>query len=70
MVAVELYDAASDAWVAAWQGEAAAAEAAYRINLFELEPLDIKTDRIRLVLDTDAVPGYNEIDAVHLFGRP
>lgn len=70
VVAVELYDAASDAWVAAWQGEAAAAEAAYRINLFELEPLDIKTDRIRLVLDTDAVPGYNEIDAVHLFGRP
>jgi hypothetical protein len=70
VVAIELYDAANDAWVTAWQGEAAATEEAYRVNLFQLDALGIKTDRIRLVLDTAAVPGFNEIDAVQLFGRP
>ncbi len=70
IVAVELYDAASDAWIVAWEGQAVQAEEQYQINLYELESVGVKTDRIRLVLDTDAIPGYNEIDAVQLFGRP
>lgn len=70
VVAVEVYDAESDAWVAAWQGEAAVTEEPYRINLLQLDAPGIRTNRIRLVLDTAAVPGFNEIDAVQLFGRP
>lgn len=70
VVAIELYDAEAGEWVVAWTGEAAVPEELYQINLYPLDQLGIRTDRIRLVLDTDAVPGYNEIDAVQLFGRP
>lgn len=70
VVAVEVYDIASDAWVTVWEGEAAATEEAARIFEPELAPVDFKTDAVRLTVDTAAVSGWNEIDAVQLFGRP
>ncbi len=70
VVLIEAYDAASDTWVVLWEGEAGPIEEAYRIFAPELTPPDFATDRIRLTLDTDAVSGWNEIDAVQLLGRP
>ncbi|MCC7138480.1 MAG: hypothetical protein IT460_08665 [Planctomycetes bacterium] len=54
-------------WTSLWQGTApAAASPAW----FEpaVRPTDFATDALRLVLDTDRVPGWNEIDAVELVG--
>ncbi|HXF61975.1 MAG TPA: hypothetical protein VNK95_10170, partial [Caldilineaceae bacterium] len=70
VVAVDAYNIDADEWVTLWEGEAAPAEEAYRIFSPELAGADFRTNQIRLVLDTAAVPGYNEIDAVQLFGRP
>ncbi len=36
----------------------------------DVTPTDFAVDTIRIVLDTDAVDGWNEIDAVELLGRP
>lgn len=70
VIAVDAYNIDTGEWVTLWEGEAAPAEEAYRIFSPELAEADFRTDQIRLVLDTAAVPGYNEIDAVQLFGRP
>lgn len=70
VIAVDAYNIDADEWVTLWEGEAAPAEEAYRIFSPELTEADFRTNQIRLVLDTAAVPGYNEIDAVQLFGRP
>lgn len=70
IIAVEAFDLETQEWVTLWEGEAAAPEEAYRVFSPELAPAEFRTDQIRLVLDTAAVPGWNEIDAVQLFGRP
>jgi hypothetical protein len=67
---IEAYNAGEDEWVVLYEGEAAATEEDYRVFIPDLTPVDFATDQIRLTLDSEAVPGYNEIDAVQLFGRP
>ena len=67
---IEAYDSENDEWVVIYEGEAAATEETYRIFAPELTPVGFITNQIRLTLDSAAVPGWNEIDAVQLFGRP
>jgi hypothetical protein len=67
---IEAYDADNDEWVVLYEGEAAPTEETYRVFIPEITPADFVTDQIRLTLDTAAVEGFNEIDAVQLFGRP
>jgi hypothetical protein len=67
---IEAYDVDNDEWVVIYEGEAAATEEMSRTFIPEITPVDFVTDQIRLTLDSAAVPGYNEIDAVQLFGRP
>lgn len=67
---IEALDSESGDWVVIYEGEAAVTEEAYRIFIPEIAPVDFATNQIRLTLDTAAVPGWNEIDAVQLFGRP
>ena len=70
VVKVEVWDIDSGEWVTLYEGDAAPTEEAYRVFRPTLASADFKTDSIRLTLDTAAVPGWNEIDAVQLFGRP
>ncbi len=70
VVKVEAWDIDGGDWVVLYEGAAAPSDEAYRVIRPELAPADFKTDSIRLTLDTAAVPGRNEIDAVQLFGRP
>lgn len=67
---VEAYNADDEEWVVIYEGEAAPTEETYRVFVPEITPVDFTTNQIRLTLDSDAVPGWNEIDAVQLFGRP
>ena len=53
-----------------WEGEAGPIEDTMRMFSPELTGVDFATNGIRLVLDTSAVEGWNEIDAVELLGRP
>jgi hypothetical protein len=70
IVAVEVFDLENEEWVVVWEGEAGPADEESRVFSPELEPVDFATDGVRLILDTSAVPGWNEIDAVELVGRP
>jgi hypothetical protein len=70
IITIEALDSESGDWVVIYEGEAAATEEAYRVFTPEITPIDFVTNQIRLTLDTAAVPGWNEIDAVQLFGRP
>jgi hypothetical protein len=67
---IEAYDKENDNWVSIYEGEAGPIEDTYRVFSPELTPTDFATNEIRLTLDTTAVEGYNEIDAVELYGRP
>jgi hypothetical protein len=67
---IEAFDSESGEWVVLYEGEAGPVEETYRIFTPEITPVDFVTDQIRLTLDTAAVDGWNEIDAVQLFGRP
>jgi hypothetical protein len=53
-----------------YEGEAAPTEETSRVFFPELTSVDFTTSQLRLTLDTAAVPGSNQIDAVQLFGRP
>ena len=68
VIRIEAYSAAADGWVELWSGTGPPPTGS--IVTFEppLEPLDATTDRIRITLDTAAVPDWNEIDAVELVG--
>ena len=70
VISVEAYDAENDAWVTLWEGGPTALEEPMQVFSPELDEVDFATDAIRIVLDTDAVDGWNEIDAVQLAGRP
>ena len=70
VVMVEALDPGSDEWTVLWEGDAQTGEAVLTVFSPELTPPDFATDVIRLTLDTATVPGWNEIDAVQLFGRP
>jgi hypothetical protein len=64
---VEAFDPSTQGWVELWSGQSPATEA---ISTFSppLSGVTFTTDRVRITLDTDLVPGYNEIDAVELVG--
>lgn len=74
VIAIEAYDEPNDAWFVLWEGEssAAAEAAAETAAVFSpaLKPIDFTTTVLRITLDTELVSGWNEIDAVQLFGRP
>ncbi|MCB0183639.1 MAG: hypothetical protein KDE31_05215, partial [Caldilineaceae bacterium] len=67
---IEAYDIDTDTWVAIYEGTAGPVDEAYRVFIPEITPVDFVTTQIRLTLDTSTVEGWNEIDAVQLFGRP
>lgn len=69
VVAVEAYNGEADEWVTLWSGQDPSQEAPAAFSP-PITPTDFATDRLRLTLDTDVVPGWNEIDAVQLIGRP
>ncbi|HBN97590.1 MAG TPA: hypothetical protein DDZ66_14985 [Firmicutes bacterium] len=51
-----------------WEGRAVVAPEESRILMIENAKVDVPARHIRLVLQTDQVPGWNEIDAVSLIG--
>jgi hypothetical protein len=65
---VEARDEASGEWVLLWEG---ADRSPQFVSGFSppLETTDVVTDTLRVTIDSD-VPGWNEIDAVGLFGVP
>ena len=67
---IEAYDSENDTWVAIYEGDAGPVEETYRVFAPEITPVEFVTTKIRLTLDTSTVEGWNEIDAVQLFGRP
>jgi hypothetical protein len=66
---IEAFNEDAGEWVVLWEGSEPAEEA-MRVFSPEFETPDFATTRIRLTLDSDAVGGWNEIDAVELAGRP
>lgn len=68
--AVEIYDLANEQWVSVWEGEPGPVESEAAVFSIELSDVDFSTDGVRILLDTTSVPGWNEIDAVELRGRP
>lgn len=55
------------AWKTLWEGPAAPADAPRWLEI-PVNSAGFTTQRVRLTLDTGAVPGWNEIDAVELVG--
>ncbi|MDF0589842.1 hypothetical protein [Candidatus Methanocrinis natronophilus] len=64
---LEIYDDTGDRHLV-WEGTMEPAKEA-RISSIEIRPA-FPTNRIRILLDTTRVPGWNEIDAVGLIGTP
>ena len=64
---VEAYDAATDGWVLLWSGDDPTPA---ELATFSppIEAVAFPTDRLRITIDTERVPGWNEIDAVELVG--
>jgi hypothetical protein len=67
VVKVELFDEAGAAHTI-WQGNDETKELNYLILKFK--PTDYKVNRVKVTLATNTVPGWNEIDAVQLVGKP
>ena len=56
-------------WKVLWEGRAAVPRE--KIRWFEVKPTRrVATSKLRLTLDSKAIPGWNEIDAVELVGHP
>jgi hypothetical protein len=70
VVSVAAYALEDDVWVTLWEGIADTEGMSSAVFSPPLAEADFTTDAIRIELDTDAVSGWNEIDAVELFGRP
>jgi hypothetical protein len=66
-VARVLAQAPDGSWEAVWEGREAPREAPW-VSELALSPSRYATSTIRLVLDTNRVPGWNEVDAVELVG--
>jgi hypothetical protein len=68
MVRLEAWDPTEQAWSELWSVRDPSPSD--RIATFspELLPVAFATDTIRVTLDTDLVPGFNEIDAIELVG--
>lgn len=69
IVKVELVDETGRAHVV-WEGRAQAAPQESHIFSIDNIKVDVPARRVRLVLRTDQVVGFNEIDAVCLIGSP
>lgn len=69
VVAIAARDPNSNEWVVLWEGEEPTGRA-MRVFSPELTPPGFATDEIRITLDTTLASGWNEIDAVQLFGLP
>jgi hypothetical protein len=67
VIKVELFDEAGAAHTV-WQGADPTTELNYLILKFK--PTDYKVNRVKVTLATNVVPGWNEIDAVQLVGKP
>jgi hypothetical protein len=67
VVKVELFDEAGTPHPI-WQGVDPTKDLNYLILTFK--PTDYKVNRVKLTLATNIVPGWNEIDAVQLVGKP
>ncbi len=67
---IEAYDIDNGEWVVIYEGEAGPVDEPSRVFIPDLIAADFVTDQIRLTLDTSTVEGFNEIDAIQLFGRP
>jgi hypothetical protein len=67
VIKVELLDEAGAAHTI-WQGVDPTTELNYLILKFK--PTDYKVNRVKVTLATNVVPGWNEIDAVQLVGKP
>jgi hypothetical protein len=67
VIKVELFDEAGAAHTV-WQGADPTKELNYLILKFK--PTDYKVNRVKVTLATNVVPGWNEIDAVQLVGKP
>jgi hypothetical protein len=67
VIKVELFDPAGTAHTV-WQGNDPTKE----LNYLELKfaPTDYLANRVKITLATNIVPGWNEIDAVQLVGKP
>jgi len=63
---VELFDEQGSAHTA-WAGNDPTTELNYLI--VKLSKTEYKTDRVKVTLATNVVPGWNEIDAVQLVGK-
>lgn len=70
VTAIEAYDEPNDAWFVLWEGESDTLGESSAVFSPTLKPIDFTTTVLRITLDTDIAPGWNEIDAVQLFGRP
>ncbi len=70
IISIEAYDANIDDFVVLWSGEAEAAAEELRTFSPALEQIEFATDILRITLDSPAVLGWNEIDAVKLIGTP
>jgi hypothetical protein len=67
VIKVELYDEAGVAHTL-WQGVDPTKELNYLILKFK--PTEYRANRVRVTLATNVIPGWNEIDAVQLVGKP
>jgi hypothetical protein len=70
---IEAYNLETEEWVVIWEGAVSApedGETLSRVFSPEFEPVGFATDGLRLTVDEPSVPGWNEIDAVQLVGRP
>ncbi|HVR09356.1 MAG TPA: hypothetical protein VMW75_15000 [Thermoanaerobaculia bacterium] len=67
VIKVELFDGAGAAHTI-WQGADPTTQLNYLILKFK--PTEYKVDRVKVTLATNLVPGWNEIDAVQLVGKP
>ena len=67
---VEAWDAGAGSWEELWAGTDPTPADELATFSPDLAPVAFATDRLRITLDTDLVPGFNEIDAVELVGTP
>jgi hypothetical protein len=69
VVRIEAFDLDEEEWVVLWEGQELTDEP-LRTFSPALDEAEFQTDQLRLTLDTAAVGGWNEIDAVELLGVP
>jgi hypothetical protein len=67
VIKVELFDEAGAAHTV-WQGVDPTKELNYLILKFK--PTEYRVNRVKVTLATNVIPGWNEIDAVQLVGKP